>query len=172
LRSFAHKRGAEGRERRFLPKRRGAVADNKGGSQRLKLSTRDLTATLSALRALPSVTPDADKRTNGRIDVEAEILVTCLPADGEPMSLRALLRNLSPGGIGLLMTTPLREGQDELIACLPQANSDGLYICCRVLHCHSVATSLYRIGAVFDAVLSEQTAMMVCPGRPAEAAAR
>lgn len=87
------------------------------------------------------------QRCEPRVGVRAKAHILPVGASATPLPVR--VRDLSAGGMGLLVPRELAAGQLFLLL-LPKAGTHPpLRLACRVMHCHMFAEDLFAVGARF-----------------------
>ena len=89
-----------------------------------------------------------DKRTSNRIGLRYRINIKPLAGAQINRIHSSWLRDVSSGGIGIAIATPLAEGE-MFVAMLPRAGGNRLDMVCSARHCRAAGPSLWHIGAKF-----------------------
>jgi hypothetical protein len=114
----------------------------------MKLTPQHLAEVLNALTNAPSGA-GVEKRRAARMDVQSNVVVAPLNADGSVgAAFTALTRNISFVGIGLLLSKPLTAGQ-QVIVRLPRGAKPAMLMVCHVMHVRPLADGLYAMGVEF-----------------------
>lgn len=121
----------------------------------------DVAEILTALRA---DRPLSDHRRAPRVGLRARVSIV---VRGASKPEEVWMRNISAGGVGLLHSRRLVIG-DAFLLRLPTRGQQYVSIQCEAVHCHPMATSLFRLGARF---ISEpfKEPLMILNSNPATA---
>src|SRR5690349_13584871 len=102
------------------------------------------------LSALKSDRRNGDHRRNARVGLRAKVHVAIYTEGKQGPTQMVWLRNISSGGVGLLFPMRLQAESSFLIR-LPTRDNEIVTILCSVIHCHSLGTGQFGIGAKFIA---------------------
>ena len=96
---------------------------------------------------------DRDKRREPRVGLRGKVTVVHTSMTDAPAApASAWVRDLSPGGVGLLYPHHLAKGSIFLVR-LPRHSGSAILARYTVVHCKSAGDNLHSIGARFDRIL-------------------
>ena len=128
----------------------------------MRLPPQLFAAVLSTLRR-PNGMDKSEMRRTTRMPVWAKVILH--RPDGKGETTRALARDISMEGIGLLAGTP-RAKSESFVVELPRDGAEPLFLACMTMHCLELGTSLYSIGACFTAQVHPSAVKEATKGAP------
>jgi hypothetical protein len=99
---------------------------------------------------------DSDRRRRPRVEVTGYATIQIRRPDQADEEAKVVVRDVSPEGIGIMHTAPLRMG-DQFVLKLPSDSGRPKGILCTVTRWRADSEKLFSIGAVFTQDVSAAT---------------
>jgi hypothetical protein len=120
----------------------------------MNLSAQSFAEVIAALRR-PPANLGIEKRQATRMHVEASVEVSLLSGAREARTVKALTRDISQHGVGLILCESPASGQ-RLLVHLPRNGRPPLRVLADVRSCQLIADGVYKVGAQFIRELPER----------------
>lgn len=121
----------------------------------MQLSAEQFAEIMHGLHATPRPANQAEQRRAPRIARNVKLDITPIVDGVAQGAYTAQVENLSSRGLGILDANKLRTGSQFTLT-LPHENGTVIPILCTVVHCRTVSKNLFRIGAEFTCLVSDE----------------
>jgi len=120
----------------------------------IELTAEQLGQLSAVLRLAGSRDVPSERRRTQRLDVRASVSIAMVNEGQSGPSIAMRLRDLSPRGIALLHTEPMKTGQ-QFILNLQRGDGPPVQILCTSIHSRPGKGRLHTIGAEFTCAISD-----------------
>ncbi len=114
----------------------------------MALSAEQFSAILDHLRSDATCGRDSEERVAPRVGLRVRATVTCWKADHKTVSGKVWIRDISVGGIGLLIHDLIEKG--SLFVIVFEGGNGNITVVYRVVRCQEAGKNQYIVGGLFE----------------------
>lgn len=121
----------------------------------MKIPLQSFAQVVSALQRPPAMGNGQEKRQATRMNIETPVSVTLLAGGSGPRTIKAISRDISQSGIGLIMGSSVATG-DRLVVHLPRKAQSAMLMLAVAKLCIELCDGVFKVGVEFTKELTSE----------------